>query len=124
MTLRWAVLILILANVALAGYLVFIDRAPPPADVRALEMNADKVTLLNAGNQTKTACLEWRNLSETDVPRAQEQLAMLRSGGISIRDRAVVIADPSPSLVAQLAELKAEFVGSELRAIACQPNAP
>ena len=124
MTLRWAVLLLVLANLALAGYLVFIDGPLPPADVRALELNADKVTVLNARGQAKTACLEWSNLSEADVPRAQEQLAKLRSEGITIRDRALVIADPSPALVARLAELKAEFGGSELRAIACLPNAP
>lgn len=124
MTLRWAVLLLVLANLALAGYLVFIDRAAPPADVRALELNADKVMVLDARSQAKTACLEWGNLSEGDLARAQEQLAKLRSGGITIRDRAVVIADPSPALVARLAELKAEFGGSELRAIACLPNAP
>jgi hypothetical protein len=124
MSLRWAVLMLALANVALAGYLVFIDRAPPPTDVRALEVNADQVTLLKAGTQPKTACLEWSNLSEADLPRAQEQLARLRSGGISVRERAIVIADPSPALVARLTELKAAFGGSELRAIACLPNAP
>ena len=125
MTLRWAVLMLVLANIAIAGYLVFIDRTPAAPDVRALEVNADKVVLLNAGaNRTKTACLEWSNLSEADVPRAQEQLAKLGTGKFSVRDGAIVVADPSPSLVARLAELKAVFGGSELRAVACLPNAP
>ena len=124
MTLRWAVLILLLANAALAGYLFFIDRAPPAADVRALEMNADQITVLNMGSmQAKTACLEWTNLSESDLPKAQEQIARLRAGGISIRDRTIIIADPSPALIARLTELKTAFTGSELKAIACLPNA-
>jgi hypothetical protein len=119
-------LILVLANVALSGYLVFIDRgAAPAADVRRLEMNADKVVLLSAApNDAKTACLEWTNLSELDLPRAQEQLARLRPGRTSVRDGTIVIADPSPAIVARLTELKAVFAGSELRAVACLPNAP
>lgn len=125
MTLRWAALLLLFANVALAGYLVFIDRPAPAGDPRALEINADKVVLLNSGgNQAKTACLEWTNLSEWDLPRAQGELAKLRSGGISVRDRSIVISDPSPALIARLADLKTAFNGSELRAIACLPNAP
>ena len=125
MTLRWALVLLVLANVAVAGYLVFIDRPAPAADARALELNADKVTLLSSGgSQAKTACLEWTNLSEADMPRAQAELARLRSGGISVRDGALVIADPSPALVARLAEVKSTFGGSELRATACLPNAP
>ena len=125
MTLRWAVLMLTLANLALAGYLAFIDRTPAARDVRALEMNADKVVLLNAGaNRAKTACLEWSNLSEADLPRAEEQLSRIVPGKFSVRDRTIVIADPPPALVARLAELKAGFGGSELRAVACLPNAP
>lgn len=125
MTLRWAVLMLALANAALAGYLVFIDRTPAAPDVRALEMNADKVVLLNAGaSRAKTACLEWSNLSEADVARAQGELARLAPGKFSVRDGAIVVADPSPALVARLAELKAGFGGSELRAVACLPSAP
>jgi hypothetical protein len=125
MTLRWAVLLLVLANLGFAGYLVFIDRGAPVTDVGALELNADQVKLLKPGEpEAKTACLEWHNLSESDLPRAQEQLVKLRPGGISVRERAIVIADPSPVLIARLAELKAAFIGSELRAIACLPNAP
>ena len=125
MTLRWALLILVLANAAIAGYLIFIDRTPAAPDVRALEVNADKVVLLNAGaNRTKTACLEWSNLSEADIPRAQEQLAKLGPGKFSVLERSIVVADPSPALVASLAELKAGFDGSELRAVACLLNAP
>ena len=123
MKVRWAVLILALANVALAGYLVFIDRdAAPATDVRKLEMNADKVVMLKAPD-AKTACLEWSNLSEPDLARAQAELARLRPGRTSARDRAIVIADPSPAIVARLTELKAAFPGSELRAVACLPNA-
>jgi len=125
MTLRWALLMLVLANLALAGYLVFIDRTPAPPDVRPLELNADKVVLLNAGaSRGKTACLEWTNLSETDAARAQSELARLVPGKFSVGERAIVIADPSPALVARLAELRADFGGSELRAIACAPGAP
>jgi len=125
MTVRWAVLLLVLANLGFAGYLVFIDRGAPVPDVRALELNPDQVQLLSPeATQAKTACLEWNNLSESDLPRAQEQLVKLRPGGISVRERAIVIADPSPALIARLAELKAAFIGSELRAIACPTNAP
>lgn len=124
---RWAVLILVLANVALAGYLVLIDRgARPAADVRSLELNADKVTVLGrAGDgQAKTACLEWGNLAESDMERAQQQLITLGPNRYGVRGRAIVIADPSPALIARLAELRPAFFGSELKAVACDPNAP
>ena len=119
---RWAVLLLMLANLAAAGYLRFIDRdAAAPTDVRALEMNADKIKVLSAATtQIRTACLEWSNLTEADLPRVQAELARLRPGGrVSVRERAIVIADPSPALVARLAELKGAYPGSELKAVAC-----
>ena len=122
---RWTVLLLVLANLGLAGYIVFVDRSAPVTDVRALEMNADQIRLLNAGvTQTRTACLEWSNLSDADLPRAQEQLGKLRPGALTVREGTIVIADPPPALIARLAELKGAFLGSELRAIACLPNAP
>ena len=45
----WAVFVLLLANIALGGYLVA-GRTPAgvQADVRALEVNADKVTPVRA----------------------------------------------------------------------------
>lgn len=118
---RWAVFVLLLANFALTGYLVFIDRGTGSVpDVRVLELNADKVKLLKAiGAEAKTACLEWRNLGAADLQRAQEQLAKLSPGKFSLRERVIVISDPSPALVARIAELKTGFAASELKAVAC-----
>jgi hypothetical protein len=118
---RWAVWLLLLANLALAGYLLFIDRGPAPvADVRVRELNADKVKILKAsGGAPRTACLEWSNLGEDGLSRAREALADLGPGKIAVQAQALFIADPSPALVGRVTELKAGFAGSELKAVAC-----
>ena len=118
----WAVLLLLFGNLALAGYLLFIDRGPVSiTDVRALELNADKVKHLNrpASEAQAAACLEWSKLGTAELKRAQEELAKLNPGKISVRDGAIVIVDPQSALVARITELKAGYAGTELKAVIC-----
>lgn len=118
----WAVLLLLFGNLALAGYLLFIDRAPAStADVRALELNADKVKHLNrpASKSQSAACLEWSKLGAAELQRAQEQLAKLNPGKTSVRDGVIVIVEPQSALVARITELKAGYAGTELKAVIC-----
>jgi len=124
--LRWALLLLMFANLALAGYLIFIDQSARPApDVRALEINAGKIKLLKsaAAKVDARACLEWRNLSATEITRAQEQLAKLDAGKTGVRGRTILFVEPSPALIARIAELKAGFEGTELKAVVCPADA-
>ena len=123
---RWAVLLLLFANVAIAGYLIFIDQSARPApDVRALEINAGNIKLLKpaAARADSRACLEWRNLSATEIARAREQLAKLGAGRSSVRGQTILFIEPSPALVARIAELKAGFAGTELKAVVCPADA-
>jgi len=124
--LRWALLLLLFANLALAGYLVFIDqRAKPTPDLRALEIDPGKIKLLKSAEVTEEgrACLEWRNLSATEIMRAQEELAKLNVGKNGARGRTILFVEPSPALVARIAELKAAFEGTELKAVVCPADA-
>ena len=123
---RWALLLLLFANLALAGYLIFIDQSARPApDVRALEINPGKIKLLKstAAKADARACLEWRSLSTTEIARAQEELAKLDAGKTGVRDQTILFVEPSPALVARIAELKAGFEGTELKAVVCPADA-
>ena len=122
---RWTLLLLICANLALAGYLIFIDQsARPLPDMRAFEINGGQIKLLKAGAKADArACLEWRNLGTEEIARAQEQLAKLDVEKIRVRDRTILFVEPSPALVARIAELKASFDGTELKAVVCPADA-
>ncbi len=224
----WAVFVLLLANIALGGYLVA-GRTPAgvQADVRALEVNADKVTQVRASDAQSSApanapptapakaaarpatsaCLEWGSFAAAELERAQADLGRLGADRSSVRDlgpapawwvhvpplrsreeaqgrareieaagmgdvqvvadgerwrnsislgifrseeaahaylarmrearvrnaavaqrndllrlSSVLIVEPSPALVARMAELRATYPGTELRAVACPPG--
>jgi hypothetical protein len=110
----WAVFALLLANIAVGGYL-FADRTPPgaQADVRALELNAGKVTPVPASDTpaessagapaavppsrlaakaAASACLEWGAFAAADLERAQAELGRLGADRISVRDRGLAPA--------------------------------
>lgn len=212
---RWAALILLAANLAIAGYLMFIDRpSAAEPDPARYELNGDKVKVLKpppppgktsgAAPVTAGACLAWGSFSAAEVDRAREALAKLKPGNSTTREVAeslaywvhvpplrsrdeadrrlrdieeagikdarvvtdgdrwrnaislgifrseeaasaylarmkeakvrnvalaqrvdllrlaeIVVADPTPAIVARLTELKSDFPGSELRAVAC-----
>jgi len=77
---RWLVLLLVCANLALAGYIgLIVPGTRGLHDARSLEMNAEKVKrvplaagapVIDAG-----ACLEWGPLAASEVARAQEEVA-------------------------------------------------
>jgi hypothetical protein len=93
---RWTALILLLANLGVAGYLLFIGREPASGtDVRALELNADKVRSLRAAaapgsagksGKAAAACLEWGSFTAGELERAQAELAKLGAGKMSVRE--------------------------------------
>lgn len=96
---RWAAFILLLANLGVAGYLLLVDRQPrTDSDLRVLELNADKVKLLNPPPAPATdgkgprsnagACLEWGTFTAAELERAQEQLAKLKPSRVSVRELA------------------------------------
>jgi hypothetical protein len=225
----WAVFVLLLANIALGGYLIA-GRTPPGVqdDVRALEVNADKVTPVRASDAqasapadapataapaksaakpAASACLEWGAFAAAELERAQADLGRLGADRSSVRDlglapawwvhvpplrsreeaqarareieaagmgdvqvvadgerwrnsvslgifrteeaahsylarmrearvrnaavaqrndllrlSSVLIVEPTPALVARIAELRATYPGTELRAVACPPG--
>jgi hypothetical protein len=89
---RWTALLLLLANLGVAGYLLLIDRAPKAqADLRVLELNADKVKSLklSAGVPPAVgagACLQWGNFTSAELDRALEQIARLKPAKSAARD--------------------------------------
>jgi hypothetical protein len=124
---RWALLVLLFGNLALAGYLLFIDRGSSSSvDVRVLELNPEKLQHINRpaadsapGKSPATACLEWSKLRAGELKRAQDELAKLNPGKTSVRDGVIVIVEPQSALVARITELKAGFAGTELKAVVC-----
>lgn len=88
---RWAGLLLLFANLGLAGYLMLV--APGQRgmhDPRALELNADKVKQVrDPADPWATeagACLEWGPLAASELKAAQEQLAALQVARTIIRE--------------------------------------
>lgn len=77
---RWLVLLLVCANLALAGYLGLV--APGTRgfhDARSLELNADKVKRVPLAQDAPVvdagACLEWGPLGAGELAKAQQELA-------------------------------------------------
>jgi hypothetical protein len=98
----WAVFVLLIANIAVGGYFLT-ERAPSiQADVRGLEVNADKIELLPpsavaAAPPVETiekppatpavvACLEWGTFGAAELERAQTELARLGSRRTIVRE--------------------------------------
>ena len=52
---RWALLVLLLANAVLAAYLGYADSPPSESDFRAREVNADEVKVLRSGPPATTS---------------------------------------------------------------------
>lgn len=119
---RWALLLLVAANLAILAYLLLIDRpAARVTDVRALGVNADKVKQLKPATATvgPRACLQWSNLGAAELARAQKLLAELKVEKLSVLDKQILVVEPTPALTVRLAEAKADFPGSELSATVC-----
>lgn len=88
---RIAAWLLLLANLAVAAYLVFgTGSQGVRLDVRALEVNADQVRQLRddpvANKQVAAACLEWGPLAAAELVRAREELTKLGVEKTSVRD--------------------------------------
>lgn len=92
---RIAVWVLLLANVAVAAYLVATSSPPRGlADVRSLELNADRVRPLReaptpaAAAASAGACLTWGPLGADELSRARDELAKLRIDVAGVREAA------------------------------------
>lgn len=86
---RWAALFLLCANLGLAGYLALVAPGQRGVhDLRALELNADKVRRVSADppGSGAGACLEWGPLATAELARAQEQLAALQVVKTTVRE--------------------------------------
>lgn len=88
---RWLALLLLFANLGLAGYLALI--APGQRGLHGahgLELNADKVMQVHAtGDASRSgavACLEWGPLAAAELKSAQEQLAGLQVAKTIVRE--------------------------------------
>jgi hypothetical protein len=90
--------ILLLGNLALAGYAWYVSQQPnPDAALLNQQVNADKIRTIPpkpmAPPVRKITCLEWGTLSAGDLRAAQAGLAALGLGDrLSSRDQQVVAA--------------------------------
>lgn len=79
------VAVLLLANLALAGYVYFASRRPnPDAHIIDQQLNAEKIRVIAprpfVTPRAKTACLEWGTFSSAEVKIAQSALEPLNLG--------------------------------------------
>jgi len=89
---RWVALLLLLANLAVGAYLLVPRNSPPErADLRALELNADKLKRVSGPAQSPVplikagACLEWGPFTTAELQRAQEALSKLKVANANAR---------------------------------------
>lgn len=89
---RVAALLLLLANLGVAAYLVFGSGSQYVGlDVRSLEVNADQVRHLRDGAgppkpAAAAACIEWGPLAAAELARARDELTKLRIEKTSVRE--------------------------------------
>jgi hypothetical protein len=137
MAARSAVIALAVVNVLFFAYarLSIDSRSNAAARVDELEINPDRIKLLNAatrgpgGNAPKSACLEWGPFAGGDTARVEAAL-----GGLSLprpplqrslgegaggKRYAYYVREPDAATVAQIAELRQSFPGSDIKAGPC-----
>jgi hypothetical protein len=119
--LRWLVILLLMANLAIAGYALLVDPGARKApDVRALELKAEQVKIVGvSGSGGQTACLEWSKLSADELARLQDRLSQANIDRLRVLGQTLVIVEPTPAQVARISEIRASLAAGELRAIAC-----
>ena len=144
--LRAALIILLLANVILFAYLAFAPdpRAQAAARIEELQMNPGRIVLLGVANQGagsaapegkrgKTApfgaCLEWGPFTAADAARVDSALARLAlrdtplqrplNEAVGAKRYAYFLREPDPATVSQIAELRRNFPGTEIKAGPC-----
>ena len=94
---RWLALGLAVANLAVGSYLLFLaPGARAPADLAALELNADRVRIVSEraartpvaskAQPPLGACLEWGIFVTADLERAQAALGEAQIGKTSVRE--------------------------------------
>jgi cell division septation protein DedD len=94
---KWIALLLLLANVALGGY-IYLQRTRPDPDANLvnLQMNAEQIRVLPPRKRTPppaaAACLEWRSFDASELARAIAALEPLALGErLSAREVSVAV---------------------------------
>lgn len=127
----------------LAANLVFFVYARISMDAREssasnigdLQINADRVKLLNAatrgagGQAARSACLEWGPLAAVDAAKAEASLRQLdpqrppmqRTLGTAGGETRIAyyVREPDAAVVARIAELQRNYPGTQIKAGAC-----
>jgi hypothetical protein len=144
--LRLAITLLLILNIAALAYIVLTPDTGrgAAAKIEALQINADRIRVLGAANRgpgqggsppkaeksaRSAACLEWGPFAASDIPRAERALAQLglsepaarreKSDGSGAKRYTYLVREPDSAIVARIAELRASFPGTEIRAAAC-----
>jgi hypothetical protein len=144
--LRLAITLLLVLNVAVLAYIVLTpdSRGGAATRIEALQINADRIRVLGAANRGpgqggsapkaeksagSAACLEWGPFAAADAPRAQSALAQLglseriaqreTTDASGARRMTYFVREPDSAVVSRVAELRASFPGTTIRAAAC-----
>jgi hypothetical protein len=134
---------LLIANVALAAYIVFAadEHEGASARIAALQINPDRIKIVSAANRgpqggsaalkrernVPDPCLEWSPIGASDLSKAEDVLGRIglsekvtqRRLGDGAQRYALYIREADQNVVAHIAEIQKEFAGSELKAGAC-----
>ena len=144
--LRLAITFLLVLNIAVLAYIVLTPDtgAGATARIEALQINADRIRVLGAANRgpgqggsppkaeksaASAACLEWGPFAAPDASKAESALAQVGLSGRAAQRETndasgakrytYVVREPDAAVVARVAELRASFPGTEIRAAAC-----
>lgn len=123
---KWLVSALVMANVAIAGYYLWVRSTASPEVSQYVPLNADRIILQSVhvdGGQNPSrvdtqaatgqlTCVEWRGLLEADLERGREAIKALAAQRVlSVEEMPVsrmywVIFPPLPSEAAALVKLR------------------
>ena len=144
--LRLMITFLLVLNIAALAYIALTPetRSEAAARIEALQINAERIRVLGAanrgpgqsGSRTKAeksaasaACLEWGPFAASDTSKVEDALAQLglaerpaqrESNDASGAKRyTYLVREPNSAAVARIAELRAAFPGTEIKAAAC-----
>lgn len=144
--LRLAITFLAVLNLGVLAYIALTPDTQRGVATRieALQINADRVRVLGAANRgpgqggssrqseksaRSGACLEWGPFVGSEAPKVESALAQLSlsepatqreiKDGSGAKRYAYLVREPDSAAVARIAELKATFPGTEIKAAAC-----
>ena len=146
--LRLAITFLVVLNLAVLAYIVLTPDTQRGAATRieALQINADRIRVLGAANRgpgqggsppqseksaRSGACLAWGPFAAADAAKAGSALAQLSLSEPAMQREVkdghggsrytYLVREPDSAAVTRIAELRASFPGTEIKAAACPP---